>query len=90
VFGSGSSNSRLAKTWNWEFTLVNNQLQGERNEEVGLYREWPYLIKRFEVCYSPSFSLWMNQNNKPNVINGGKSLIAFAPIFDMQQAVKEI
>jgi hypothetical protein len=24
------------KFWNWEFTLVNDQLQGKRNEEVGL------------------------------------------------------
>jgi hypothetical protein len=26
VFSSESLNSRLAKTWNWEFTLVNDQL----------------------------------------------------------------
>jgi hypothetical protein len=37
VFGSKSSNSRLEKFWNWEFTLVNDQLQGKRNEEVGLF-----------------------------------------------------
>jgi hypothetical protein len=25
------------KFWNWEFTLVSDQLQDKRNEEVGLY-----------------------------------------------------
>ena len=33
-----SSNSRLAKADNWEFTTVNDQLSGKRNDEVGLYR----------------------------------------------------
>jgi molecular chaperone GrpE len=37
VFGSERSNSRLAKFWNCEFTLVRDQLQGKRNEESGLY-----------------------------------------------------
>jgi hypothetical protein len=37
VFGSESSNLRLAKFWNWEFTLVNGHLHSKPNEEVGLY-----------------------------------------------------
>ena len=33
-----SLNSRLAKADNWEFTTVNDQFSGKRNDEVGLYR----------------------------------------------------
>jgi hypothetical protein len=56
VFGSESSNSRLAKFWNWEFTLVNDQLQGKRNEEVGL-------------CGQTLFSQWvLAKSCKPALI----------------------
>ena len=39
MFEIESSSSRLAKSKKWEFTFVNDQLLGKRNEEIGLYRQ---------------------------------------------------
>jgi hypothetical protein len=72
VFGSESSNSRLAKFWNWEFTLVNDHLQSKPNEEVGLYGQT--LIKfLFKEAYLSGKSDVILKNNLlllPEIKNG--------------------
>lgn len=47
--------------------------------------EWPFLVTKFEVCYAPSFSLWMKFRQEQDINEFEKSLLALAPVFDSDE-----
>jgi hypothetical protein len=71
VFGSENSNSRLAKFWNWKFTLVNDQLQGKRNEEVGLSGQ-TLIILLCDKTHNARFGQWLRYELEIRTSNGTK------------------
>ncbi len=62
--------------------LLQKNVNGDLSSE-----KWPFLLNRFTVSYSPSFSLWMKFRESPATEPNTGRLLAFAPVFASQGPV---